>query len=75
MWVGMQPWVASSNVVLGNGLAAQDQNTSWHFEAFYQYVINDHIQITPGIVVVTNANNDDRNGTLVLGTIRTVFAF
>ena len=73
--VGMQPWVASSNVVLGNGLAAQDQNTSWHFEAFYQYVINDHIQITPGIVVVTNANNDDRNGTLVLGTIRTVFAF
>ncbi len=73
--VGMQPWVASSNVTLANGLTAQDRNNSWHFEAFYQYAINDNIQITPGLVVITNPNNDDRNGTLVLGTIRTVFAF
>lgn len=73
--VGMQPWVTSSNVTLANGLTAQDRNNSWHFEAFYQYAINDNIQITPGLVVITNPNNDDRNGTLVLGTIRTVFAF
>jgi hypothetical protein len=76
--IGMQPWVASSNVVLNtaNGsLSAKDRNTSLHIEAFYQYVVNNNIQITPGIVVITAPDNDDRNSPLVIGTIRTTFTF
>jgi carbohydrate-selective porin OprB len=46
-----------------------------HLEAFYQYAINNNIFITPGILLITSPNNDDRNSPLVIGTIRTTFTF
>lgn len=49
--------------------------TQTNFEAFYNFPINDNIRITPTIQVVTNAGNQDANGTIVTGTIRTVFLF
>jgi hypothetical protein len=73
--VGMQPWVTNSTVAIADGFSAKDSNTSMHFEAFYQYAINNNISITPGILVITSPNNDDRNAPLVLGTIRTTFTF
>ncbi len=73
--VGMQPWVANSTVAIADGFSAKDSNTSMHLEAFYQYAINNNIFITPGILVITSPNNDDRNSPLVIGTIRTTFTF
>ncbi len=73
--VGMQPWVTNSNIAIADGFSAIDRNNSMHFEAFYQYAINNNISITPGLLVITSPNNDDRNSTLVIGTIRTTFTF
>jgi hypothetical protein len=73
--VGMQPWVTNSTVAIANGFSAKDSNTSMHLEAFFQYAINNNISITPGILVITSPNNDDRNAPLVMGTIRTTFTF
>ncbi len=73
--VGMQPWVTSSTVNLPDRFSASDSNTSMHFEAFYQYAVNKNIYITPGIAVITSPENDSRNAPLVIGQIRTTFAF
>jgi hypothetical protein len=76
--LGMQPWVTSSNVILNtaNGpVSAADRNNSFYIEAFYQYAVNDNIQITPGIMIITAPDNDTRNSSLVIGTIRTTFTF
>ncbi len=48
---------------------------SWHLEAFYRYPVNDKISITPGIIIITNPNQDSRNDDIVIGTIRTTFSF
>lgn len=57
-------------------IAAEIGNaTQTNFEAFYNFPINDNIRITPTIQVITNAGNQDANGTIVTGTVRTVFLF
>ncbi|MCG5061067.1 MAG: carbohydrate porin [Limnoraphis sp. WC205] len=48
---------------------------SWHLEAFYRYPVNDKISITPGIIFITNPNQDSRNDDIVIGTLRTTFSF
>jgi carbohydrate-selective porin OprB len=48
---------------------------SLHLEAFYQYRLSDNLAITPGIVLITAPNNSDREDDLVIGAIRTTFAF
>jgi BMFP domain-containing protein YqiC len=69
--VGMEPWVASSSIeALGD-----DGDTSLHLEAFYQYQVTDNFSLTPGIVWITAPDNDNSNGDLVIGTIRTTFSF
>ncbi|MDX2243400.1 MAG: iron uptake porin [Leptolyngbyaceae cyanobacterium bins.302] len=57
-------------------IAAEIGNaTQTNFEAFYNFPISDNIRITPTIQVITNAGNQDANGTIVTGTVRTVFLF
>jgi hypothetical protein len=68
--VGMPPKVTSHDV---SGL--EDRDTSLHIEAFYRYAFNDYIAITPGFYVVTNPDHNDRNDTIVVGTLRTTFRF
>lgn len=72
--LGMQPW-ATENTILVNGLPAEDDDISFHAEAFYQYAISDNILLTPGIIVITSPDNDSRNSPLVMGVIRTTFTF
>ena len=69
--VGMEPWVTSSSI---NALG-DDDTTSVHVEAFFEYQINDNIAITPGIVWVTSPDNNSNNDDLVIGAIRTTFSF
>lgn len=49
--------------------------TQTNFEAFYNYPVNDNVRLTPLIQVVTNPANQESNGTIVSGSVRTVFSF
>ncbi len=73
--VGMEPWVSKADINLPDDLRRTDQDSSFHIEAIYQYPINDNIAITPGIIIITEPDFDDRNDALVIGTIRTTFTF
>ena len=69
--LGMEPWVSSSSIdALG-----EDEDISFHVEAFYQYQITDHIAVTPGIVWITAPDNNNNNEDLVIGAIRITFTF
>jgi hypothetical protein len=72
--VGMEPKVTNSTVVIP-GLDSEDQDTSLHLEAFYQYQVNDNLAITPGVVWITAPDFNNDNEDLVIGTIRTTFTF
>lgn len=69
--VGMEPWVSDTNI----DAIGDDEDTSVHVEAFFEYRINDNIAITPGIVWVTSTDNNSNNDDLVIGAIRTTFSF
>ena len=60
-----QPFIASE---IGN-------TTQTNFEGFYNFRVSDNIQVTPLIQVITNSSNQNANGTIVTGTLRTVFSF
>jgi porin len=63
--VAGQPFIESA---VGNA-------TQMNFEAFYNFPMTDNITITPLVQVITNPANQDSNGTIVTGTLRTVFSF
>jgi len=69
--VGMEPKVTSSSI----NEIDEDNDTSLHIEAFYQYQINDNIAITPGIIWLTAPDHDSDNDDVFLGVIRTTFSF
>jgi len=73
--VGMEPRVTESNIILPGGIANEDEDTSLHIEAFYQYQITDNIAITPGVIWLTAPNHNDNNDDIVIGTIRATFSF
>ena len=60
-----QPFTASE---VGNA-------TQTNFEIFYNYPLSRSLQITPSVQVITNPGNQDSNGTIATGTLRTVFSF
>ncbi len=69
--VGQQPNLYNGD----NTVDGEDDETSFHIEALYKFAVNDNISITPGVIVVTNPDNNDDNDTAVLGVLRTVFKF
>ena len=72
--VGMEPKVVESSVNIP-GFDSEDDDTSLHIEAFYQYRVNDNIAITPGVIWITAPDADNDNDDIVIGTIRTTFTF
>ena len=60
-----QPFVESA---VGNA-------TQTNIEAFYNFPVSDNVRITPLVQVITNPANQDVNGTIVTGTLRTVLSF
>ena len=71
--VGFEPWVAKSSIDTEG--FDEDDETSLHAEAFYEYRLNDNIAITPGFIYITNPDNDADNDDLIIGTLRTTFNF
>ncbi len=50
-------------------------DTSWHFEGFYKFKVSDNIAVTPGVIWITNPNQNNRNDDIIIGTLRTTFTF
>lgn len=68
---GMEPKVTNSSVAQ----VAEDDDNSFHIEGFYQYQLTDNIAITPGVIWITSPGFNNDNDDLVIGAIRTTFAF
>lgn len=49
--------------------------TQTNMEAFYNFPLSDRLRIAPLVQVITNPANQGANGTIVTGTLRTVFSF
>jgi len=60
-----QPFIESN---VGNA-------TQTNLELFYRFPISDNISITPNLQMIFNPNNNSTNGTITVGTVRTVFTF
>ena len=70
--VGMEPKVTSASSQLS---FLKDRDTSLHIEGFYQFQLTDNIAITPGIIWLTAPDHNSNNDGIVIGVIRTTFAF
>lgn len=49
--------------------------TQTNIEAFYNYPVSNNIRVTPLVQVIIDPGNQNSNGTIVTGTLRTVFSF
>jgi len=70
--VGAEPYLTRFN---GGNPQPFRVDIPLHIEAFYRYQLVDHISITPGFIWLTNPNQDSRNASDVIATIRTTFQF
>lgn len=61
--------------IIDNDYGTVENTGSWHLEAFYRLKINDHIAITPGVFVLLNPENNDRNSPIYVPVIRTTLSF
>jgi Carbohydrate-selective porin, OprB family len=71
--VGQQPKLNSLTV--GGTGKTTDKDTSLHLEALYKMKLSDSVDVTPGILLITNPENNAANATEYVGTIRTTFRF
>lgn len=70
--VGSEPTVTNSTI---KNIPA-DSDRALHVEAFYQYQVNDHVSITPGVVWITEPDSTIEDADdLLIGTVRTTFSF
>jgi hypothetical protein len=75
---GIPPKLNSRTVPTGTALgtvAGGNPDTSYHLEALYKVKLNDNIDVTPGILLITNPESNRANQTEYVGTIRTTFRF
>lgn len=71
--VGMEPRLTNLSSGVNGGVS--DPDTSLHLEAFYRYRISDNIDITPGVIWITNPDHNSANDDTVVGVVRTRFFF
>ncbi len=71
---GVPPYVADNQFVSDNN-RRQDDDISYHLEAFYRYKLNDNIAITPGLITIFNPEGNSNNSNIYLGVVRTTFTF
>ncbi|RUT08152.1 porin [Dulcicalothrix desertica PCC 7102] len=55
--------------------SAVGNSTQTNYEFFYNFPVSENIRVTPLLQVVTNPSNQDDNGRIISGTLRTVFSF
>lgn len=67
---GMPPKVIHNTIA-----AREDRDTGFHFEAFYEYPLNQNLTVIPGIIYLINSEHNQINGDIFTFTLRTVFNF
>ncbi len=67
-----QPFI--NNLPATNAFGANNA-TQTNYEAFFRLPVNDNISVTPGVMVITDANNTRGQPTLIQGYVRTTFSF
>lgn len=72
--VGREPYLSKFDVPghIDNDLR---RDSSWHFETFYKFQVSDNISVTPGVIWITNPNQNKNNDDIIVGTLRTTFTF
>jgi Carbohydrate-selective porin, OprB family/S-layer homology domain len=59
-----------------SGLAAKPEDARpYHLEGYFNYRVNDHVSITPGVFFVFNPEGVKANETAIVPVIRTTFSF
>ncbi|MEG3931343.1 MULTISPECIES: iron uptake porin [unclassified Microcoleus] len=71
--VGREPYLDKLKVP--SDLRGFTNDQSWHFEGFYKFKLSDNISVTPGVIWVTNPDQNRRNDDTIIGTLRTTFTF
>ncbi len=71
--VGQSPKVTS--LKYGGTDNTVDGDTSLHLEALYKMKVSDSVDITPGLMLITNPDHNSANPTQYVGTVRTTFKF
>ncbi len=71
---GTPPKVTYNDLTI-NGIRQNDKNTTYQLEGLYKFQVSDHISVTPGIIVLFNPEDNTKNDTEYVGTLRTTFTF
>jgi len=71
--VGREPYL--DKLEAPRSLRSFRNDTSYHIEGFYKYQLTDNISLTPGVVWITNPDQNRRNDDIIIGTLRTTFTF
>ncbi len=71
--VGREPYL--DKLEAPGNLRRFSNDESWHVEGFYKFKLTDNISVTPGVIWITNPNQNDRNDDIIIGTLRTTFTF
>jgi hypothetical protein len=69
---GAQPYLTSFT---GGNPQPFEVDVPVHLEGFYRYQFNNNISVTPGLIWLLSPNQDNSNGSDVIGVIRTTFVF
>lgn len=71
--VGREPYL--DKLEAAGNLRRFSNDESWHVEGFYKFKLTDNISVTPGVIWITNPNQNDQNDDIIIGTLRTTFTF
>ncbi len=74
LFAGVEPTLRG----LSSGVRPTDgfsRDIGYHFEGYYKYQLTNNISVTPGIIWVTNPNQNEDNDDVIIGTLRTTFTF
>ncbi len=74
---GIPPKLTSRSVSIGGvtNTSTGNPDTSYHLEALYKVKLNDNIDVTPGLLLITSPEHNSANPTEYVGTVRTTFRF
>ena len=71
--LGREPYL--DKLEAARSLRSFANDNSYHLEGFYKFQLSDNISVTPGVIYVTNPNQNDDNDDIFIGTLRTTFTF
>jgi Carbohydrate-selective porin, OprB family len=76
--IGIPPQVSSTSSSLAANRTRYNPDTALHLETLYKIKVSDNLDITPGVLLITNpesAPGQASRGSEFVGTVRTTFRF